>query len=118
MLAELRQAGVAISLDDFGIGYSSLSRLTDLELDSVKIERSFLERIDADPRRAAFLRGLLRLARDIALPVIAEGVERPGQLAELKRLGCPFAQGYLLGRPAFADATTARLGLTRSAIMV
>jgi diguanylate cyclase (GGDEF)-like protein len=113
VLTELRQAGVAVSLDEFGIGYSSLSRLTDLELDSVKIARSFLERIDADPRRAAFLHGLLRLARDIALPVIAEGVERPGQLAELKRLGCPFAQGYLLGRPAFADATTARLGLTR-----
>ena len=114
VLTELRRAGVAVSLDDFGVGYSSLSRLTDIELDSVKIARSFLERIDSDHRRAAFLRGLLRLARDISLPVIAEGVERPAQLAELRQLGCPFAQGYLLGRPAFADATTARLGLPRA----
>jgi len=114
VLRELRHAGVAVSLDDFGVGYSSLSRLTDIELDSVKIARSFLERIDSDQRRAAFLHGLLRLARDLSLPVIAEGVERPGQLAELRKLDCPFAQGYLLGRPAFADATTARLGLPRS----
>jgi diguanylate cyclase (GGDEF)-like protein len=113
VLAELRRAGVAVSLDDFGVGYSSLSRLTDIDLDSVKIARSFLERIESDHRRAAFLRGLLRLAWDISLPVIAEGVERPGQLAELRQLGCPYAQGFLLGRPAFADATTARLGLSR-----
>ena len=84
VLTELRRAGVAVSLDDFGVGYSSLSRLTDIELDSVKIARSFLAQLDSDQRRAAFLRGLLRLARDISLPVIAEGVERPGQLAELR----------------------------------
>jgi diguanylate cyclase len=116
VLTELRRAGVAVSLDGFGVGYSSLSRLTDIELDSVKIARSFLDRVDTDHRRAAFLRGLLRLARDISLPVIAEGVERPAQLAELRQLGCPFAQGYLLGRPAFADATTALLGLPRAAV--
>lgn len=112
-LTVLRRAGVAVSLDDFGVGYSSLSRLNEIEIDSVKIDRSFLDRIDSDPRRAAFLRGLLRLAQDISLPVIAEGVELPGQLAELRRLGCTLAQGYLLGRPAFAPATTARLDLQR-----
>jgi diguanylate cyclase len=108
-LAELRRAGVAISLDDFGVGNSSLSRLNDIELDSVKIDRSFVDRIDTVPRRAAFLGALLRLADDIALPVIAEGVETPSQLAELERLGCRFAQGHLLGRPAPAAAAAAWL---------
>lgn len=110
-LAQLRRAGVAISLDDFGVGNSSLSRLNDIELDSVKIDRSFVDRIDSEPRRAAFLRALLRLADDISLPVIAEGVETRGQLAELERLGCPLAQGYLLGRPSSAADAAARLGL-------
>jgi diguanylate cyclase len=110
-LAQLRRAGVAISLDDFGVGNSSLSRLNDIELDSVKIDRTFVDRIDSEPRRAAFLRALLRLADDISLPVIAEGVETPGQLAELERLGCPLAQGYLLGRPSSAADAAARLGL-------
>jgi EAL domain-containing protein (putative c-di-GMP-specific phosphodiesterase class I) len=109
-LAELRRAGVAISLDDFGVGNSSLSRLNDLELDSVKIDRTFVDRIDSEPRRAAFLRALLRLADDISLPVIAEGVETRSQLAELERLGCPLAQGYLLGRPSSAADAAARLG--------
>ena len=113
-LAALRRAGVAVALDDFGVGYASLSRLTDIELDSVKIAGSFLDRLETDSRQAAFLRGLLGLARGIALPVIADGVERPAQLAELRRLGCPYAQGYLLGRPAFAPATTTLLGLGRS----
>jgi diguanylate cyclase len=110
-LAQLRRAGVAISLDDFGVGNSSLSRLNDIELDSVKIDRTFVDRIDSEPRRAAFLRGLLRLADDISLPVIAEGVETRRQLAELERLGCPLAQGYLLGRPCSAADAAARLGL-------
>ena len=105
----LRRSGVGISLDDFGVGYSSLSRLQDIELDSVKIDRSFVERIDSDPRHAVFLRNLLRLARDISLPVIAEGVERVTQLAELERLGCPMAQGYIFGRPAPAAAVAQSL---------
>jgi diguanylate cyclase len=96
----LRRDGIGISLDDFGVGHSSLSRLQDIELDSVKIDRSFVERIDSHPRHAVFLSNVLGLARDISLPVIAEGVERVTQLTELERLGCPMAQGYIFGRPA------------------
>jgi len=96
----LRRDGVGISLDDFGVGHSSLSRLHDIELDSVKIDRSFVERIDSHPRHAVFLSNVLGLARDISLPVIAEGVERVTQLTELERLGCDMAQGYIFGRPA------------------
>ena len=101
----LRRSGIGISLDDFGVGHSSLSRLHDIELDSVKIDRSFVERIDLHPRHAVFLSNVLGLARDISLPVIAEGVERVTQLTELERLGCPMAQGYIFGRPAPAPAS-------------
>ncbi|MGY1591554.1 putative bifunctional diguanylate cyclase/phosphodiesterase [Geodermatophilus sp. SYSU D00708] len=104
VLTRLRALGVGVCLDDFGVGQSSLARLRTLPLDSVKIDRSFLERSDSDPRAATLLGAVLRLARDIGLPVVAEGVERPGQLATLRGLGCPRAQGYLLGRPVPASA--------------
>jgi diguanylate cyclase len=104
VLARLRAVGVGICLDDFGVGQSSLARLRTLPLDSMKIDRSFLERSDSDPREATLLGAVLRLARDIGLPVVAEGVEHPGQLATLRVLGCPRAQGYLLGRPVSASA--------------
>ncbi|MGY1641606.1 putative bifunctional diguanylate cyclase/phosphodiesterase [Geodermatophilus sp. SYSU D00703] len=103
-LARLRARGVGICLDDFGVGQSSLARLRTLPLDSMKVDRSFLGRTDSDPREATLLGAVLRLARDIGLPVVAEGVERPGQLATLRGLGCPRAQGYLLGRPVSASA--------------
>jgi EAL domain-containing protein (putative c-di-GMP-specific phosphodiesterase class I) len=99
VLGQLRLGGVGVSLDDFGVGYSSLARLDALPLDSVKIDRSLLDRVDTDDRQARLLAAVVRLADDIGLPVVAEGVERPAQLEALRRLGCPLAQGYLLGRP-------------------
>jgi EAL domain-containing protein (putative c-di-GMP-specific phosphodiesterase class I) len=75
-----------------------------MPLDSVKIDRSFLAGVDSDPRQARFLHAVLRLAEEIGLPVVAEGVERPAQLHLLRALGCQHAQGYLLGRPVEADA--------------
>jgi diguanylate cyclase (GGDEF)-like protein len=106
----LRELGVGVSLDDFGVGYSSLAQLNNMPLDSVKIDRSFLALIDQDARSARFFQALLRLAHDIDLPVVAEGVERPDQLAQLQRLGCPLAQGYLLGRPVPPHEVPALLG--------
>ncbi|SDF68874.1 putative bifunctional diguanylate cyclase/phosphodiesterase [Klenkia brasiliensis] len=103
-VVELRRLGVGVSLDDFGVGYSSLAQLNAMPLDSVKIDRSFLARVDSDPRQARFLHAVLRLAEEIGLPVVAEGVERPAQLHLLRALGCQHAQGYLLGRPVEADA--------------
>ncbi len=111
-IGALRRDGIGISLDDFGVGHSSLSRLHDLELDSVKIDRSFVEQIDSDPRQALFLGNLLGLARDLSLPVIAEGVERVTQLAELERLGCTMAQGFIFGRPAPSATLTSILEST------
>ncbi|MCW2582852.1 MAG: hypothetical protein JWQ53_1642, partial [Klenkia sp.] len=98
-VAQLRTLGVGVSLDDFGVGYSSLAQLNSMPLDSVKIDRSFLTTIDTDDRQATFLRAVLRLADDIGLQVVAEGVERPSQVRALRELGCEFAQGFLLGRP-------------------
>ncbi|KQS71197.1 bifunctional diguanylate cyclase/phosphodiesterase [Modestobacter sp. Leaf380] len=102
-VTQLRHLGVGVSLDDFGVGYSSLAQLNSMPLDSVKIDRSFLAAIDTDARQATFLRAVLRLAEDIGLQVVAEGVERPSQVRQLRALGCEFAQGYLLGRPMDGD---------------
>ena len=110
VLGELRLGGVGVSLDDFGVGYSSLARLDALPLDSVKIDRSLLDRVDTDDRQARLLAAVVRLADDIGLPVVAEGVERPAQLEALRRLGCPLAQGYLLGRPGPATSVPDLLG--------
>jgi diguanylate cyclase (GGDEF)-like protein len=108
-VVELRRLGVGVSLDDFGVGYSSLAQLNAMPLDSVKIDRSFLAGVDSDPRQARFLHAVLRLAEEIDLPVVAEGVERPAQLTLLRALGCKHAQGYLLGRPVEVDAVPALL---------
>jgi len=95
----LRALGVRVSLDDFGVGYSSLSQLHSVELDCVKIDRSFIERLETDVRQVKFLRTIIRLGQDVDLQVVAEGVERPDQLQVLRRLGCTLAQGYLFARP-------------------
>ena len=110
VVRELAELGVGVSLDDFGTGQSSLARLGSLSLDSVKIDRSFLARIDTDEREATLLGAVFRLARDLSLPVIAEGVERQGQLSVLRRLGCPQGQGFLLARPMPPAAVPDLLG--------
>ncbi|MGY1617726.1 putative bifunctional diguanylate cyclase/phosphodiesterase [Geodermatophilus sp. SYSU D00691] len=110
VIRELREVGVGVALDDFGVGQSSLARLGALTLESVKIDRSFLARIDSDEREATLLGAVFRLARDLALPVVAEGVERPGQLTALRRMGCPRVQGFLLARPLPPTAVPELLG--------
>ncbi len=108
-VTQLRRLGVGVSLDDFGVGYSSLAQLNSMPLDSVKIDRSFLAAVDTDARQATFLAAVLRLAADIGLEVVAEGVERPAQVRQLRALGCRLAQGYLLGRPMQAADVPALL---------
>jgi diguanylate cyclase (GGDEF)-like protein len=95
----LRQIGFHISLDDFGIGHSSLSRIKKLPINSVKIDRSFVSGLPNDRGDAAIVRTILDLGRHMNLQVIAEGVETDGQLAYLDQFGCPLVQGYLLSRP-------------------
>jgi len=99
MLA-LREAGVPISIDDFGTGFSSMAYLRDLPLDYLKIDRSFVEGVHADQRNASICRALIALAGGLGLGTIAEGVEQEGELEWLRNNGCDQAQGFLLGRPA------------------
>ena len=99
-LVELRRLGVRISLDDFGTGYSTLVWLQRLPVDQIKIDRSFVTALPDDTTSLAVVRGVLALARELDLDVVAEGVEQPEQLRALREAGCRLVQGYLLGRPS------------------
>lgn len=98
-LAALNRAGVRLALDDYGTGHSSLQRLLDLPLSTVKLDRSLVQRLPNDARAAAAVRSTLSLTTDLGLEVIAEGVETPAQLRWLTDHGVPLAQGFLLSRP-------------------
>ena len=98
-LSTLREAGVQIDLDDFGTGYSSLELLHHLPLSAVKIDKSFIDDIDHSRADALMIRGVIDAAHALGLTVVAEGVERQGQLDLLREFGCDVAQGYLISRP-------------------
>lgn len=98
-ISHLRRLGVSIVLDDFGTGYSSLSYLRHLDVDGLKIDRSFVAGADHDERGVAILRSVIGLADSLGAEVIAEGVETNDELQLLRRLGCSRFQGYLFGRP-------------------
>ncbi|WP_425488224.1 EAL domain-containing protein [Microvirga mediterraneensis] len=99
-LQRLKEIGVNIAMDDFGTGYSSLSNLRAFPFDKIKIDRSFIQAVHANPQAAAIVRAVLGLGRGLGLPVIAEGVETSEELRFLGLEGCTEAQGYLFGRPA------------------
>ncbi|HAT32370.1 MAG TPA: bifunctional diguanylate cyclase/phosphodiesterase [Janthinobacterium sp.] len=99
VMRALRRRGFKISVDDFGMGYSSLSRLKDLPISSLKIDRSFVDGLPVERQDCAIVQTILDIGRNMDLEVIAEGVETRAQLDHLRRLGCTLVQGYLLGRP-------------------
>jgi diguanylate cyclase (GGDEF)-like protein/PAS domain S-box-containing protein len=100
----IRELGVRLVLDDFGTGYSSLSRLRHFQIDGLKIDRSFIADLDGDdPADALIVAGVVELARALGLTVVAEGVETEAQLRRLDRIGCRYAQGFLLARPGGLD---------------
>ncbi len=98
-LRQLREMGVSIALDDFGIGYSSLTSLEQLPITRVKLDRMLVEGVDSNPRSAAIVRSIVALCHGLGLQVIAEGVERPAQLEFLSHCGPIGVQGYLLAYP-------------------
>jgi diguanylate cyclase (GGDEF)-like protein len=112
-LSRLRGAGVAIAIDDFGTGYSSLGYLQRLPIDTVKIDRAFVERLGSDASRAPLVRAIVELSHGLGLRVVAEGVETEVQHAALAVLGCDLLQGFRFGgapRPAASQAARLRKG--------
>ncbi len=99
-IARLRAHGFAISIDDFGTGYSSFSYLQKLPVDAIKIDRSFIQNLELEPRARSVVNGMVVLAHSIGLRVVVEGVETPGQLESLGSTGADEVQGFLLGYPA------------------
>jgi diguanylate cyclase (GGDEF)-like protein len=99
MVAAIRELGVTIALDDFGVGYSSLTHLHKLPLDRIKIDQSFVSGLLTDWGAAAIVRCIISLAGDLGMQVTAEGVETQEQLVRLRSLGCTSAQGHLISRP-------------------
>jgi diguanylate cyclase (GGDEF)-like protein len=98
-LTELKNLGVSLALDDFGVGYSSLSYLKQFPIDLLKIDQSFVKGLHVDPKDAALGAAAIAMAHGLHLSVIAEGVENEAQRVFLKEHGCDTIQGYLVGRP-------------------
>jgi EAL domain-containing protein (putative c-di-GMP-specific phosphodiesterase class I) len=99
LFQRLYHLGVQLQVDDFGTGYSSLSYLQHFSFHSIKIDRSFIQEMDRPGRKSDLVRTMVQMAHDLGMNAIAEGVETEEQLAELKRLKCQYAQGFLLSRP-------------------
>lgn len=102
-LTSLRGLGVTIAIDDYGTGYSSLAYLQTLPVQTLKIDRSFVSKMNTDETDASIVRSTIDLARSLGVRVMAEGVEDAGTLDALRELGCDGAQGYFLGKPMSAE---------------
>lgn len=98
-IERLRKIGVRISLDDFGTGYSSLARLMELPLDSLKIDKSFIDNIHTNKDNEAMVTGIIYFANSLGMLIIAEGIEKQEQIEKLKSLGCSLGQGYHIAKP-------------------
>ncbi len=103
-LTQLKQLGIQLAIDDFGTGYSSLSYLHRFPIDTLKVDRSFIKKVDVDGEQLAIVRTIITLAWNLGMEVVAEGVETAKQLAQLRSLRCEYAQGYLFSKPADAEA--------------
>jgi diguanylate cyclase (GGDEF)-like protein len=108
-LQKLRDLGVGIAIDDFGTGHSSFSYLQALPLDTLKIDRSFIHRLDGSAANLSTVRAITGLAHQLGLQTVAEGVESEQHLVQLGRLGCELMQGFFLARPLTPEAASSLL---------
>jgi diguanylate cyclase (GGDEF)-like protein len=111
-LAALREFGARVLLDDFGTGYSSFGYLHDFQIDTIKIDRSFVDRMLEDRHSAALIQAILAMARGMDMEVVAEGIETEEQAKLLRLLGCRYGQGFGLGRPVDAHQALADAGVS------
>jgi predicted signal transduction protein with EAL and GGDEF domain len=118
VLSELRSFGVKIAIDDFGTGYSSLSLLSEIPVDTIKIDQSFVTNVAKRPEPGRLIRAIQSLASDFGLRTVAEGVEELDQLQALQALGCHAAQGFYFARPQPALQLTELLERDRSSSVV
>lgn len=108
-LTDLKNLGVHLALDDFGTGYASLSYLQEYNFDFLKIDRSFVSKIESDSTQYAIVKAILSLAEALNMGVVAEGIETESQRDLLADIGCQYGQGYWFGKPMPADIATALL---------
>lgn len=106
VFAQLRERGVRFAMDDFGTGFTAISTLRELPFDELKLDRSFIARLDQSDDDARFVEALLVFASRLGLDVVAEGIETETHLVRLRALGCRLVQGYHLARPMFSEAAT------------
>ena len=113
-LRELKALGVGLVLDDFGTGYSSLAYLKRFPIDTIKIDRSFVDGLARDPEDEAIVGAVISMGHALNVRVVAEGVETAAQADRLQTLGCELAQGFLFGRPVTAEELAERLASERT----
>lgn len=106
LLEKVKNMGYLISMDDFGSGYSSLNVLAKLKIDELKIDQAFLRGITADSREKLILETIVRLAKDLNIPTVVEGVETADHEELVRSLGCDCAQGFLYSKPIPAEDFT------------
>ena len=102
IISELKTHGIDTAIDDFGVGYSSLSYLQELPFEEIKIDKSFVDYL-ADPRMNAVVKTIIQLSKNLNMISVAEGIETEEQHEELKRMGCQVGQGYYYYRPMPLD---------------
>jgi diguanylate cyclase (GGDEF)-like protein len=102
-LQTLRDLGIGIAIDDFGTGYANFSYLQELPLDTLKIDRSFIHRLNGSQDNLSTVRAITGLAQQLGLQVVAEGIETEQQLSQLRETGCELVQGFLLSRPLIPE---------------
>ena len=108
-LFQLKELGISVQMDDFGIGYSSLSYLRNLPMDVIKIDRSFIHMMDTETDNPGLVRSIIYMAQEMGLKVVGEGIDTADQMAMLESLGCDYGQVYLIARPLDRDATESLL---------